>query len=61
MTQRFKHGDRGSWLTPEGRTLGRIAKRLTRATYIRGDKTAAPDEPKYAVKHDRHRKSAGRP
>jgi Hypervirulence associated proteins TUDOR domain len=61
MTQRFNHGHRVTWITPEGRTLGRIAKRLTRTTYIRGDKAATPDDPEYIVKYGRHRKSAPRP
>jgi hypothetical protein len=60
MTQRFNHGHRVSWITPEGRTIGRVAKRLTRATYIRGDKAAKPDKPENVVKYDR-RKIVARP
>jgi len=61
MTQRFNHGHRGTWTTPEGKTLGRVAKRLTRATYTRGDKPVTTDDPEYVVKYGRHRKSSVRP
>jgi DUF2945 family protein len=59
MTHRFKHGDRVTWSTPEGRMVGKIAKRLTHTTYVRGHKVAAtPGDVQYLVKSDRSDKSA---
>jgi hypothetical protein len=54
MNQRFRYGDRVGWSTTQGRTTGRVAKRLTHSTYVRGHKVrAAPGHPKYLMFTDR--------
>jgi hypothetical protein len=50
MSRKLKKGDRVSWNTSQSKTVGRVAKRMTKSTYIRGHKVnASPDAPQYLV------------
>ena len=54
MAKKFKRGDRVSWNTSQGRTTGRIKKRLTSAIRVKGHRVAAsPENPEYLVESDR--------
>jgi hypothetical protein len=59
MNQRFRYGDRVGWSTTHGRTTGRVAKRLTHSTYVRGDKVRVkPGHPEYLLTSERTGKKA---
>jgi hypothetical protein len=59
MSKKLKKGDRVSWNTAQGKTVGRVAKRLTKSTYIRGHKVKASlDTPQYLVESAKTGKSA---
>ncbi len=58
MTKSFAKGDKVSWETSQGRTSGKIVKKQTSETKIKGHKVAASeDEPQYIVESE---KSGGR-
>lgn len=55
----FRKGDHVAWNTPQGETTGRVERRLTHETDIKGHHVAAsPDNPEYLVKSDRSGKEA---
>ena len=55
----FKQGDAVSWNTPQGRTRGRVKRRLTAPTDIGGHHVAASKEkPQYLVVSDASGKEA---
>ncbi len=63
----IKVGDRVSWATPQGRTRGKVIKRLTSRTKVGGTEIAATrDEPRFLVEsegtgaHAAHRPEAVR-
>jgi len=59
MAQTLKKGDRVSWNTPQGKTTGKVEKKLTGATDIKGHHVAAtPEHPEYLVKSDKSGKPA---
>jgi len=59
MADKLKKGDRVEWKTSQGKTTGRVEKRLTSATKIKGHKVAASDEnPEYLVKSEKSGKRA---
>ena len=50
----FKQGDKVSWNTSQGRTHGRVKRKLTSPTDIGGHHVAASkDEPQYLVESDK--------
>jgi hypothetical protein len=50
MTKKLKPGDLVQWPTSQGRTVGKVKKRLAKATFIKGHKAAATArEPEYLV------------
>ena len=52
-------GDRVEWDTPQGKTAGRVEKKLTSATRIKGHKVAASkSNPEYLVKSEKSGKRA---
>ncbi|WP_035987409.1 DUF2945 domain-containing protein [Leptolyngbya sp. KIOST-1] len=54
MTQTFKQGDRVSWNTAQGKTVGKVVKKLTSRTEIKGHTVAASkDEPQYLVESEK--------
>jgi hypothetical protein len=52
-------GDRVNWDTLQGEATGRIQKKLTKPTAIKGDKIAvSPGNPEYLVRTEKSRKLA---
>jgi hypothetical protein len=50
MAKKLKPGDLVEWTTPQGRTVGKVKKRLAESTFIKGHKAAAsPEQPEYLV------------
>ena len=44
MAKDLERGDKVEWNTPQGKTRGRVVKKLTRATHVKGHKVAASAE-----------------
>lgn len=58
MTE-FKKGDRVEWKTSQGKTEGKVEKKLTEPTDIKGHHVAASeDNPEYLVKSEKSGKEA---
>lgn len=54
MSQTFKKGDKVSWNTPQGKTLGTVVEKLTSRTEIKGHTVAASKEnPQYLVESEK--------
>lgn len=54
MTDDLTRADRVEWNTPQGKTLGRVVKKLTARTKVKGhDVAASPDNPEYLVRSER--------
>jgi hypothetical protein len=50
----FKPGDKVSWQTSQGETRGRVRRRLTGRTHVKGHTVdASQDEPQYLVESDK--------
>jgi hypothetical protein len=59
MGQSLKRGDKAKWNTSQGETRGKIVKKQTTSTKIKGHKVAASKEkPEYIVKSDKSGKTA---
>jgi hypothetical protein len=59
MAKDLERGDKVEWNTPQGKTRGRVVKKVTRATRVKGHKVAAsPDDPEFLVRSDRSGKEA---
>ncbi|MEC4815349.1 MAG: DUF2945 domain-containing protein [Scytonema sp. PMC 1069.18] len=59
MTEEFKKGDKVQWNTSQGETTGKVEKKLTSPTDIKGHHVAASeDNPEYLVKSDKSGKKA---
>ncbi len=59
MTESFKRGDRVVWNSAGGKTAGKVEKRLTEPTDIKGHHVAAsPENPEYLVKSEKTGKLA---
>jgi Hypervirulence associated proteins TUDOR domain len=54
MTTSLKRGERVSWGTSQGKTAGKVVKKVTRTTRIKGH-VAQPsaDAPQYVVRSDK--------
>lgn len=60
MSPSFKQGDKVSWNTPQGKTTGKVVRKLTSDTEIDGTKiSASKDDPRYLVESDKTGKRAG--
>ncbi|ULB11469.1 DUF2945 domain-containing protein [Cereibacter azotoformans] len=54
MAKELRQGDKVAWNTSWGETEGRIVKKQTRDTKIKGHKvSASPDDPQYVVQSDK--------
>ena len=54
MTKNLKKGDPVEWKTPQGKTSGKVEKKLTSMTKIKGHEVkASKDNPEYLVKSDK--------
>ena len=59
MADRLKKGDHVEWDTSQGKTTGKVIRRQTSETHIKGHKVAAsPDNPQYIVESDKSGKRA---
>ena len=58
MAEKLKKGDAVEWNTPQGKTRGKVVKKLTSPAKIKGHEAAASeDNPEFLVESD---KSSGR-
>jgi hypothetical protein len=54
MGETWKVGDKVSWNTSQGKTHGKVKRKLTADTHVKGQKiTASEDDPRYLVVSDR--------
>lgn len=52
--KKFKQGDKVSWNTSQGKTHGKVVKKLTSDTQVKGSKvTASESEPSYLVESEK--------
>lgn len=59
MADQFKTGDKVEWNTSRGKTTGKVKKKLTSPTDIKGHHVAASaDNPEYLVESDKSGKDA---
>jgi hypothetical protein len=59
MAQEFKQGDTVEWNTPQGKTLGKVKRKLTSSGQIGGQKVnASEDDPRYVVESEKSGKEA---
>jgi hypothetical protein len=59
VSDNFKKGDAVKWKTSQGETTGKVEKKLTSPTDIKGHHVAASeDNPEYLVKSDKSGKKA---
>lgn len=59
MAKQLKAGDEVSWDTSQGKTRGRVVRKQTSPTRIKGHKVkASADEPQYIVESDKSGKRA---
>jgi Hypervirulence associated proteins TUDOR domain len=54
MARKFRAGDKVEWETSQGTTHGKVVRRLTSETHIKGHKVAASKKnPEYLVESDK--------
>ena len=59
MANSFSKGDKVKWNTAQGKTTGKVVKKLTEPTEIDGHHVAASeDDPRYVVESDKSGKQA---
>ena len=59
MTKQLKAGDKVSWKSHGGTAKGKVVKKLTEPTQIKGHKVAASkDNPEFLVKTDEGKEAA---
>jgi hypothetical protein len=59
MAKSFKKGDKVSWNTSQGKTHGKVKRKLTSDTKVGGQKiSASKDDPRYLVVSDKTGKEA---
>ena len=59
MAQEFEEGDKVEWNTPQGKTQGKVKKKLTERTEVGGQTVAASeDDPRYLVESEKSGKEA---
>ena len=59
MAQEFKQGDEVEWYTPQGKTRGKLKKKLTSTTEVGGQKIkASEDDPRYLVESEKSGKES---
>ena len=57
--EEFEPGDQVEWNTPQGKTRGKIKKKLTSRTEVSGQTVAASeDDPRYLVESEKSGKEA---
>ena len=59
MAQEFKQGDTVGWNTPQGKTRGKVKKKLTSSTEVGGQKVnASEDDQRYLLESEKSGKEA---
>jgi hypothetical protein len=59
VAQEFKQGDTVEWNTPQGKTRGKVKRKLTTETQVGGQKVnASEDDPRYLVESEKSGKEA---
>ncbi len=59
---KLQPGDRVGWNSSGGHSVGKVVKKITRPTKIKGHRVAAsPDNPEFIVKSDSGRMAAHKP
>jgi DUF2945 family protein len=59
VAQAYSQGDRVEWTTPQGKTRGKVKKKLTSVTEVGGQRiTASQDDPRYLVESEKSGKEA---
>jgi Hypervirulence associated proteins TUDOR domain len=59
MAKSFKKGDKVSWNTSQGKTHGKVKRKLTADTKVGGQQiSASEDDPRYLVVSDKTGKEA---
>ncbi len=59
MAQDFEQGDTVEWNTPQGKTRGKVKRKLTSETEVGGHKVnASEDDPRYLVESEKSGKEA---
>lgn len=59
MTQQFVQGDIVAWNTPQGKTRGKVKRKLTSSTQVGGRKVnASEDDPRHLVESEKSCKEA---
>jgi hypothetical protein len=59
VAQEFEQGDTVEWNTPQGKTRGKVKKKLTSETEVGGQKVkASNDDPRYLVQSEKSGKEA---
>ena len=59
MAKQLKPGDRVQWNTPQGKTSGKVKKKLTSSTKIKGHTAKASKEnPQYLARSEKSGKAA---
>lgn len=54
MTQQFVQGDIVEWNTPQGKTRGKVKRKLTSSTQVGGRKVNdSEDDPRYPVESEK--------
>jgi len=54
MTKNLKAGDKVAWNTSQGETTGKVVRKQTSSTKIKGHEVkASPDNPEYIVRSDK--------
>jgi hypothetical protein len=59
MTKTLKKGDKVAWDSSGGHSVGKVVRKVTSTTHIKGHKVAATkDDPQYIVESDKSGKRA---
>ena len=59
MAQEFKQGDQVEWNTPQGKTRGKVKKKLTSSTQVGGQNiNASEDDPCYLIESEKSGKES---
>ena len=59
MAQEFKQGDIVEWNTPQGKTQGKVKKKLTSSTEVGGQKiNASDDDPRFLIESQKSGKES---
>jgi hypothetical protein len=59
VAQEFTQGDQVEWNTPQGKTRGKVKKKLTSSTQVGGQKiNASEDDPRYLIESEKSGKES---